>query len=220
MNETQTPCPPLRHKTPCKECPWRLASAGGWLGGHPSDYYTDSIRADNPISCHMTLEEGRREALCAGSLVHYRNKLQKPRRLDLNAAVESVEPSPLVFRLTQDFTTHHAPIANAIAAQMGHMEFHSNPEFHPLVKTAFPMKHNLFGERILQPGDDIYVAFVDKYDTDSDSALTAFDIDDDPVMGWSCLIEDEDCNSIQAHDFPSKEALISWLTSQDVAVIE
>ncbi|UTU07934.1 hypothetical protein CcrC1_gp248c [Caulobacter phage C1] len=211
-------CPPLRHKTPCKECPWRRASPAGYLGGHPTDYFVGSVRTDTPISCHMTLEKGRREALCAGSLIHYRNNLRKPRYAPLAAAVDGVEPSPLVFQFVQQFDDHHRPIADQLAKSLGNI--HSNDDFHCAVKVPVPVKYNRFGVRILGPGDDIYLAFVEKFDTDSDSALTAFDLscEEDSEIGWSCLIEDEDANGIEAHGFQSREQIVDWLNQQNVAI--
>jgi hypothetical protein len=76
----------------------------------------------------------------------------------------------------------------------------------------------MFGEAILQPGDDIGAAFMDAFDTDIDAALTARFIEFDDVCGWSCTIEDEDCNEMQVHDFESEEALREYLTNARVNI--
>ncbi|AXQ69834.1 hypothetical protein HOU03_gp434 [Caulobacter phage CcrSC] len=154
--------------------------------------------------------------MCAGSLIHYRNNCKLPRDRALMAAVGEVQADPAVFNYTAEFEAHHGTIADAIAEELG---FHSNPQFQQAVKGVLSVKTNAFNETVLEPGDDIYVAFVEAFDTDSDSALSAFDIEYDEDLKWSCLIEDENANSIQAHGFSTKEDLLAWLTSQGVAPV-
>jgi hypothetical protein len=80
------------------------------------------------------------------------------------------------------------------------------------------MKRNTFGEPILQPGDDIGAAFSETFDTDIDATLTAFDLDEDPNFGWSCVIRDEDFNEIQVHDFETEEELREYLSTARVEI--
>lgn len=80
------------------------------------------------------------------------------------------------------------------------------------------MKQNAFGEPILQPGDDVGAAFSETFDTDISATLTAFDLDNDPNVGWSATIRDEDFNEIQAHDFESEEALREFLSGANVEI--
>lgn len=80
------------------------------------------------------------------------------------------------------------------------------------------MKKNMFGESIIQPGDDIGAAFSDRFDTDLDATLTARFIEHDDVCGWSCQIEDEDCNEMQVHDFGSEEELREFLANARVNI--
>jgi hypothetical protein len=80
------------------------------------------------------------------------------------------------------------------------------------------MKKNAFGEPILQPGDDIGAAFMDAFDTDIDATLTAWDIEEDDLFGWSCTIRDEEDNEIQVHDFASEDELREYLTTARVEI--
>lgn len=78
------------------------------------------------------------------------------------------------------------------------------------------MKKNLFGEAVLQPGDDIFHAFYGAFETDSDESLFAIDIEEDSDFGWVALIQDENGNEMAAHDFKTREELEAWLTKQSV----
>lgn len=80
------------------------------------------------------------------------------------------------------------------------------------------MKKNFFGESILQPGDDIYAAFAEQFDTSLDDTLTASSIEHEEELGWTCLIADGGLNEMQAHDFESEQALCEWLTRQGVQI--
>lgn len=80
------------------------------------------------------------------------------------------------------------------------------------------MKKNVFGEPILQPGDDVGAAFSGTFDTDFEANLTAFDLDDDPTFGWSAIIRDENFNEIQVHDFESEIALREYLAAAQVEI--
>jgi hypothetical protein len=81
------------------------------------------------------------------------------------------------------------------------------------------MKRNMFGEAILQPDDDILATFMDELAVNDDESFTAFDIDDDPTFGWSCVIHAGDLGKeMQAHDFKSESDLRAWLTRQGVEI--
>lgn len=80
------------------------------------------------------------------------------------------------------------------------------------------MKRNHFGEPILQPGDDIGLAFMETYETDIDETLTAFEIDNDPNFGWTATIRDENFNEIQVHDFEDRGELVTYLEAANVRV--
>lgn len=112
--------PKLVHKAPCGECPWRKESPRGWLGGYSADWFTDRIRAEHPIACHMHIQDvdGSRtiedeleliadKPYCAGALIVQRNMLKLPRVRALAEAVSSVEKSDTVFSYLKDFEEHH-----------------------------------------------------------------------------------------------------------------
>ena len=80
------------------------------------------------------------------------------------------------------------------------------------------MKYNAFNEPILQPGDDIGAAFSDRFGTELEDRLVARFIDEDPLFGWCCVIEDEALNEFQVHDFTSREALTNYLNSACVTI--
>jgi hypothetical protein len=80
------------------------------------------------------------------------------------------------------------------------------------------MKTNFFGEKILQPGDDIGALFAEQFDAEPEDTLTASDIEHEPDLGWTCLIRDEGLNEAQAHDFETEAALREWLTKQGVEI--
>jgi hypothetical protein len=80
------------------------------------------------------------------------------------------------------------------------------------------MKRNAFGEPILQEGDDILATFSETFDTSPPEIITAIDLEDDDNFGWSAVLQDENYNEIQVHDFKSEEELRSFLTSQGVEI--
>lgn len=60
----------LYHTTPCNECPWRLSSAVGWLGGFTPEFYTDAVMNNEVPACHLR-DHGPYDpntAMCAGAL--------------------------------------------------------------------------------------------------------------------------------------------------------
>lgn len=73
----------LHHKTPCNECPWRNASAPGWLGGHTPEYYADAVQVGNEAhACHLR-DYGPDDddtAFCVGALATMANQCLIPHR--------------------------------------------------------------------------------------------------------------------------------------------
>lgn len=60
----------LKHKKPCSECPWRLVSPAGWLGGYSPEYYTDAVMNNEIPACHNSDfgPDSSETAMCAGAL--------------------------------------------------------------------------------------------------------------------------------------------------------
>ena len=82
------------------------------------------------------------------------------------------------------------------------------------------MKKNAFQETILQSGDDIAALFSEQFDTELGQRITASCVEHESGLGWTCLLQDENLNEVQAHDFNSREELEEWLAQQGVAVEE
>lgn len=60
----------LKHKTPCRECPWRLSAPPGWLGGHEPHYYADAVVSNEIPACHLQDHgpDNPETAFCVGAL--------------------------------------------------------------------------------------------------------------------------------------------------------
>lgn len=80
------------------------------------------------------------------------------------------------------------------------------------------MKRNAFGETVLEPGDDVGLAFADEYGTDIDDPMIARFVDDDPNFGWCCTLADNEGNEISAQGFETREALVKWLTDRAITI--
>lgn len=99
----------LQHTTPCKQCPWRKASAQGFLGGNSPEQYADMVAANQVPNCHMTEGKGKRPAFCAGSLATMANSCITPRypegasHLDSKAVGQRAD----CFRWVKDFYAYH-----------------------------------------------------------------------------------------------------------------
>lgn len=73
----------LRHKTPCRECPWRTVSAQGYLGGHSPEMYADAVQENEAPACHMQPDHGPddpRTTFCAGALATISNACILPHK--------------------------------------------------------------------------------------------------------------------------------------------
>lgn len=105
--------------TPCAECPWLRRSMAGYLGlDEPVNFYRQSVTNECLMPCHMEIDYDDPEwletqypdvSLCAGNLIYFRNNFKRPRRPELEAAVETVKPSKHVFSWPEEFMAHHAP---------------------------------------------------------------------------------------------------------------
>lgn len=109
----------LRHKTPCKGCPWQRRSLAGWLGGYAAEWFTERVMKERPLTCHQSLDDEKTDfmseddiiatfPLCAGALIVQRNMGKLPRDPEHAAAVRAVEKSEAVFNHPMEFTAHHA----------------------------------------------------------------------------------------------------------------
>lgn len=114
----------LHHKTPCNECPWRLASTAGWLGGHPAEYYADSVMNNEVPACHCRDHGADSDdtAFCAGALSVMANACMSAWNAagDGDAARTLVGRRDDTFRHPMMFYEHHA----------------GKPYTHPLLRSA------------------------------------------------------------------------------------
>lgn len=72
----------LKHKMPCRECPWRKNAAQGFLGGHAPELYADAVAGNEVPACHLQDygPASARTAMCAGALAVMANACIAPHR--------------------------------------------------------------------------------------------------------------------------------------------
>jgi len=61
----------LRHKKPCKECPWRKCAPAGYMGGYDPATYADAVDNNEVPACHLKDDFGPdddRTSMCVGAL--------------------------------------------------------------------------------------------------------------------------------------------------------
>jgi hypothetical protein len=46
----------LKHKKPCKECPWRKNSAKGWLGNSTPEQFVQQLHQGAKLPCHLGVD--------------------------------------------------------------------------------------------------------------------------------------------------------------------
>lgn len=97
--------------TPCKECPWRRASAPGWLGNHtPGDFIALSEQGAH-LPCHLHVsyedadwqEQAARAPQCAGHAVYLANRCKLPSGDQIVGKADH----KLVFTRPHEFVAHH-----------------------------------------------------------------------------------------------------------------
>jgi len=109
-------------KKPCSDCPFRRASAPGWLGAGSPESFLDCIQRGEPLPCHQTIDyedpdwlrkwsaqggesDGR---MCSGFLIFMANKMQAPR--DKNFPRLPPDQAA-VFSTSIEFVRHHREAA-------------------------------------------------------------------------------------------------------------
>lgn len=102
-----TDLPPPTERT-CRECPWRRASAAGWLGPYTAEEWAALVVSDEAIACHFTITKdgewaGARQ--CAGAAQMRRNIAKMPR--DRTVAVAAEVDTQTVFATPREFVTYH-----------------------------------------------------------------------------------------------------------------
>lgn len=110
--------PKLKHKTPCAECPFRRASAPGYLGtSHPDEFNSATVHGEEHMPCHMAIDYEKKDwasrqlpnaAHCAGSLIFLKNQCKMPHDPVLRERMDEVEKdTATVFNWNHEFLKHH-----------------------------------------------------------------------------------------------------------------
>lgn len=106
-----------QHKKPCGECPFRTASAPGWLGADTPEHFELTAQSDCRMPCHTQVDYGRRDwadqirnvPRCAGRAAYLANQCKMPRDADEAALVRAVGRRDDVFPGRAAFLAHHGP---------------------------------------------------------------------------------------------------------------
>lgn len=108
----------LRHREPCKECPFRKRSLPGYLGGHPLEPYRQPPSAGMPTTCHCGDKgaDDPRSSFCSGALAVIANDPKVEPLPEYREAVEAVGKRADCFDTVEDFADHHRE-ADAFAAR-------------------------------------------------------------------------------------------------------
>ncbi len=72
----------LKHKVPCKECPWRKESPQGWCGGYDPVTYADAVACNEVPACHLNDHgpDSDKTAMCVGALACAANSCIEPHK--------------------------------------------------------------------------------------------------------------------------------------------
>jgi hypothetical protein len=124
---------------PCNQCPFRRASAAGWLGDATPEEFIASALADELMPCHSTVnyesknwksemaKSTSKVQHCAGARIMYANQCKRSKhptymKLDALGKIKPVEPSKDVFTWRQEFLSRHNGPVRMAEARMEHSE--------------------------------------------------------------------------------------------------
>ncbi len=97
--------PPVTSR-PCNDCPWRKQSLPGWLGPMAAEDWVALAMSDQPVACHMTLDEDfswEGAFQCAGAADFRANICKLPRDPDVARGA----PNDAVFSSPAEFVAYH-----------------------------------------------------------------------------------------------------------------
>jgi hypothetical protein len=100
----------LRHRKPCRECPWRKIAKEGWLGGQSAEMYADAVSGNEVPACHLRDfgPESPRSAMCAGALAVMSNSATSAWKTEGgDAARKQVGQRQDCFSRAAEFYKHH-----------------------------------------------------------------------------------------------------------------
>lgn len=99
-------------KDPCRECPWKICSAPGWLGAMSPGEFVELSDSGQRMPCHMYVdyeqpeEDWRADAEeapeCAGRAIFQANRCQLPK-----GTLKLPPNRELVFTRPHEFVAHH-----------------------------------------------------------------------------------------------------------------
>lgn len=104
----------------CKECPFRRASAPGFLGsssGDPWDFAAQHVYGDVYLPCHLRVNWEKSDAqeraleapVCRGFMTMMKNAGQMPRNPEMAALYSQMPPDPETFFASyKEFHEHHS----------------------------------------------------------------------------------------------------------------
>lgn len=99
----------LYHKSPCDDCPFKVRSLPGYLGGYRLEPYRSPPSVGMPTTCHKR-DYGADEpesALCAGACAVIANDPNIQPLADYADAVKSVGKREDCFPSIEAFSEHH-----------------------------------------------------------------------------------------------------------------
>lgn len=100
----------LKHKKPCKECPWRLEAPKGWLGGQSPEMYADAVDNNEVPACHLKDfgPDSDKTAMCVGALSTMANQCKAAHNTKGGEkARQTVGRNMLCFLHVAAFYKHH-----------------------------------------------------------------------------------------------------------------
>jgi len=90
----------IKHKTPCRDCPWRRKAGPGWLGSEQTpEQWAETAHSDAYVECHVN--QGKQ---CAGVAIFRANNCKVPRQRDNMRAKPDHKK---VFSSSVEFVEHH-----------------------------------------------------------------------------------------------------------------
>lgn len=103
-----------QHNKPCRECPWRKASAPGWLGASEPGEFLAQSDSGMRMPCHLHVDyekpdwqaQTQRAPQCAGRAIFQANRCQLPAEGNLKLPADR----EAVFSWPHEFVAHHAGV--------------------------------------------------------------------------------------------------------------
>jgi len=103
-------------KKACKDCPWRVNSAKGWLGGQEPELFTGLVEMGEKLPCHATmkgdlsledLKTDTKTRHCYGALTTMKNSCKLSSNPKIAEQVKKVERDSSFFSFFSQFLAHH-----------------------------------------------------------------------------------------------------------------